>query len=450
MNQSVESRFDGCLDAEKIRGLITVRPEPVGCLSAMDSVIAAEALAEVLMKIFLPNQFSLDFIKEMAGRASLHSSKLFATESEYVSKIYNPPEVEVSPVCLTGLAGVGKSQTIAALRKILPQPMDFTCDHYHGAVKLISHWYASARGKAGGKQLLTDFVLGSEESGGRWNLSKLLVESRRRANRDGISLVVLEETQHINTGLGASKVTDILLTMAAIGPPMIFVSNYSLVHKLLRRNSEDKQRLLSEPRIMLPDEPESQDWKDYVAECIRVFGGHIQTDIDDLAVELYRSTFGIKRLAVQLLKLAYIECRNAGREYVILSDISRAYCASEYSSNSKEVEELHFQALQPRSTGRHLDLRCPFDLPIEMKSNVVKFARADRDNRVIAKVFDSALNENERSVMKDIDLIPGDVARPLKPVRRPTVLKATDEESNRAFQDYIDSISLPSKPQKPR
>lgn len=450
MNQSVESRFDGCLDAEKLRGLITVRPEPVGCLSAMDSVIAAETLAEALMKIFLPNQFSLDFIKEMAGRASLHSSKLFATESEYVSKIYNPPEVEVSPICLTGLAGVGKSQTIAALRKVLPPPMDFTCDHYHGSIKLISHWYASARGKAGGKQLLIDFVFGSGESGGRWNLSKLLVESRRRANRDGISLVLLEEIQYITTGLGASKVTDILLTMAAIGPPMIFVSNYSLVHKLLRRNSEDKQRLLSEPRIMLPDEPESQDWKDYVGECIRVSGGQIQIDIEDLAAELYRSTFGIKRLAVQLLKLAYIECRNGGREYVTLSDISRAYRSSAYSSNSRDVEELQLQALQGRSTSSHLDLRCPFDLPIEMKSNVVKFARADRDNRVIAKVFDSALTENERSVMKDIDLIPGDVARPLKPVRRPTVLKATDEESNRAFQDYIDSMSLPSKPQKPR
>ncbi|VVN98439.1 transposase [Pseudomonas fluorescens] len=450
MNHSIETRFDGCLDAKKIRGLITVRPEPVGFLSAMDSVIAAESLADVLMKIFLPNEFCLGFIKEMAGRASLHSSKLFTTETEYVSKIYNPPEVEVSPVCLTGLAGVGKSQTIAALRKILPPPMDFTCDHYHGAVKLISHWYASARGKAGGKQLLTDFVLGSGEPGGRWNLSKLLVESRRRANRDGISLVVLEETQHINTGLGASKVTDILLTMAAIGPPMIFVSNYSLVHKLLRRNSEDKQRLLSEPRIMLPDEPESQDWKDYVAECVRVSGGHIRVDIDDLAAELYRSTFGIKRLAVQLLKLAYIECRNAGREYVILCDISRAYRSSGYSSNSKEVEELHFQALQPRSTGRHLDLRCPFDLPIEMKSNVVKFARADRDNRVIAKVFDSALNENERSAMKHIDLTPGDVSRPSKPVRRPPVPKATDDESARDFQKYIDSMSLPSKPKKPR
>lgn len=52
--------------------------------------------------------------------------------------------------------------------------------------------------------------------------------------------------------------------------------------------------------------------------------------------------------------------------------------------------------------------------------------------------------------MKDIDLIPGDVARPLKPVRRPTVLKATDEESNRAFLEYLDSMSLLSKPKKPR
>ena len=450
MNKLISTRFDGCLDVEKIRKRVTFKPEPVVFLSTVDPLIAAESLADALMKIYLPNEFSLSFIKEMAGRASLHSSKLFTSEAGYVSQIYHPPEVEVLPVCLTGLAGVGKSQTVAALRKVLPPPMDFSCDHYHGAIKLISHWYASARGKAGGKQLLTDFVLGSEESGRGWNLAKLLVESRRRANRDGVSLVLLEETQHINTGLGASKITDILLTLAAIGPPVIFVSNYSLVRKLLRRNSEDKQRLLSEPRIMLPDHPESQDWKDYVSECIRVSGGHIQVNIDDLAAELYRSTFGIKRLAVQLLKLAFIECRNAGRESVKLADINRAYRSSAYSSNSKEVEELYLQALHPRTTGTHLDLRCPFDLPIEKKSNVVKFARAERDNRVFAKVFDSALNENERSAMKHIDLTPGDVARPSKPVRRPPVPKATDEVKARDFQDYVDSMPPQPKPKKPR
>nr|WP_256672547.1 transposase [Pseudomonas sp. C1C7] len=400
------------------------------------------------MKIYLPNEFSLNFIKEMAGRASLHSDKLFTSEVEYISKIYNPPEVEVLPVCLTGLAGVGKSQTVAALRKILPPPMDLYCDHYHGAIKLISHWFASARGKASGKQLLIDFVLGSEEPGRGWNLAKLLVECRRRANRDGVSLLLLEETQHINTGLGSAKITDILLTLAAIGPPVIFVSNYSLAHKLLRRNSEDKQRLLSEPRIMLPDQFGSQDWRAYVSECIRVSGGHIQSGIDDLASELHHSTFGIKRLAVQLLKLAYVECRKAGRESVTLADISRAYRSSAYSSNSKEVEELQLLAIQPRTTSVRTDLRCPFDLPSDKISNVVKFARAERDSRVNARVFDSALNEKERSAKKHIDLTLGDVSPPTKPARRPPAPKMSDEEREKAFHELIDSIKPPSTPKK--
>lgn len=450
MNKLISDRFNGCMDIKEIRERITVRPEPVGLLSAIDPLIGAESLADKLMQIYLPNEFSLNFIKEMAGRASLHSNKIFSSEVEYISKIYNPPEVEVLPVCLTGLAGVGKSQTVAALRKVMPPPMDFYCDHYEGALELISYWYASARGKAGGKQLLIDFVLGREESGRGWNLAKLLVECRRRANRDGVSLVMLEETQHINTGLGAAKITDILLTLAAIGPPVIFVSNYSLVHKLLRRNSEDKQRLLSEPRIMLPDHPEGQDWKDYVSECIRVSSGHIQIGIDDLADELYRSTFGIKRLAVQVLKLAYVECRKAGRESVTLADVSQAYRSSAYSSNSKEVEELQLQAIHSRTTGTRLDLRCPFDLPADINSKVVKFARAERDSRVNAKVFDSALNEKERSAKQHLDLSLGDVSLPTKPARRPPAPKMSDEEMARAFHELVDSIKPLSKPKKPK
>lgn len=448
MNKIISTRFEGCLDINEIRERVTVRPNPVGFLSATDPLIAAELLVDALKKIYHPNEFSLNFIKEMAGRASLHSSKLFTSEVEYVSKIYNPPEIEVLPVCLTGLAGVGKSQTIEALRKVLPPPMDFSCDHYHGAIELISHWYASARGKASGKQLLTGFLLGSEESSRNWNLAKLLVESRRRANRDGVSLVLLDETQHINTGLGASKVTDILLTLAVIGPPVVFASNYSLVRKLFRRNSEDKQRLLSDPRIMLPDCRGSQDWRAFVSECIRVSGSHIQIDVDDLVEELHRSTFGIKRFAVHLLKLAYIECRNAGQESVRLADIIRAYRSSAYSSNSKEVEELNLLAANPYTTG-NLNLRCPFDLPADKNSNVVRFARADRDNRVNVTAFDSAMTHNERSGMARVDLLPGDPSRPIKPARRPPVTKMSDDDTEKTFHALIDSIK-PSKPKEPK
>lgn len=89
------------------------------------------------------------------------------------------------------------------------------------------------------------FDIGSENDGFGVDLKKLLVQCWQWANRYGVSVVLLDDIQHINISMVASKVTDILLTMAVIGPPMIFASNYSLIHKLLRRNSEDKRSLLS-------------------------------------------------------------------------------------------------------------------------------------------------------------------------------------------------------------
>jgi len=445
MNKTIESRFDGYMDIESIRKRVILRPEPLTDLEALPPLIGAELLNERLKEIYLPTEFALNFIHEMIGLAYLHNLKVFSSEAGYAARIFKPPEVEVLPICFTGLAGVGKSQTIAALWRALPPPVALTCDLYQGTVELSSLWYASARGKASGKQLLLDFVNGSGHDGRGGTLKKLLVECRRLANRNGVTQVVLDETQHINTGEGASKVTDILLTMAAIGPPVIFVSNYSLVHRLFRRNSEDKQRLLSEPRIMLPDDPKSQDWADYVNECVRVSGDRIKVGKDEFAAELYRSTFGIKRLAVQLIKLAYIECRAAGRSRIELEDLHKAYRSSTYTSNAKDVEDLQLEAISKGSSKR-LDLRCPFDLPVEYKSNVLNFARADRDQRVQARVFESSATEAERSTLKHIAL-PGEKA-PARSTRRVPVPKATDEDLMRSFRQYMESP--PSSPKKPK
>ncbi|MDM4793720.1 hypothetical protein QT611_10490 [Pseudomonas aeruginosa] len=147
MNEVINTRFDGCLDVERIRERVTVKPGAVRDLGGKDVLVAAEALEGALKEIYLPNDFSLAFIKEMATKASLHSQRLFSSEVEYISRIYNPPDVEVAPICLTGLAGIGKTQTIAALRKVLPPPVDLACNHFEGSLKLTSHWYASARVK---------------------------------------------------------------------------------------------------------------------------------------------------------------------------------------------------------------------------------------------------------------------------------------------------------------
>lgn len=450
MNNVIAERFTGCSDPEHIRLRVTVRPDPVEPLNDLDYLVASEIFADALKKIFIPNKFSIDFIKEAVDRAQLHHNEIFSSYVDYVSKIYTPPESEVFPICLTGLAGVGKSQTIAALRKVLPQPVNFSCDHYDGDITLFSHWYKSARGNKSGKALLADFLSTENPGSIRGTLAKALQECRRRAVRDGVSLVILDETQHINTGLASAKITEILLTMAAIGPPMIYICNYSLAHKLLGRNSEDKQRLLSEPRIMLPDDPQSADWKDYISDCIRVSNGHIKADAIEFAEEVYRCTFGVKRLVVQLLKQAYIESRKDQRHHVELSDLARAYRSTSYTSNASEVEELQLQALRSRKSTSRLDLKCPFELPSELKSNVIQFTKLDRQKRVAAKVFESSLTEAERAGLKQIS---GDEAanpEKNKKTRKPAAIKLSEDETAKAFLEFASTVTPPPKPRRPK
>lgn len=221
MNVAIESRFDGCFEIEQIRKRVTVQPEPLGDLSQLNPMIAGEVVLDRLKQIYLPNQFSLTFIQEMVGRADLFSRSLFTSERDYQSKIYNPPDVEVAPICLSGLAGVGKSQTIAALMRLLPSNAEFESTHFQDKVPLVSYWYASARDKARGRQLLADFLLNFDPTEQKTNASQLLNLCRCIVHRHGVSLLLLDETQHIVKGQGTAVVTDILLTLARIGLPMI-------------------------------------------------------------------------------------------------------------------------------------------------------------------------------------------------------------------------------------
>ncbi|HGW4391809.1 TPA: AAA family ATPase, partial [Pseudomonas aeruginosa] len=157
-----------------------------------------------------------------------------------------------------------------------------------------------------------------------------------------------------------------------------------------------------------------------------------------------------KRLVVQLIKHAYIEARSSGRESLTLSDISQAYRSVAYAANREDVEELQLQALQNRRTGGRLDLRCPFELPVTVRSNIVAFARADRDNRVVAKVFDSALNESERAAMDHIEKATSKTTLSTKAPRAPRLPKASVEDLTSAFHQFVESTSSPPKPKKPK
>lgn len=426
----LSKRFDGLDGIEYIRNKITVRPPPAADLDILEPSSAAQVLFEAWKTIFIPNKFTLKFIADTVGRAAAHSANRFDTEVKYVNQMYYPTPGEVFPICLSGLAGVGKTQTINALLRVMPEPADISIEHYQTPHTIYSYWYASAREKASGKQLLMNFL--GHDGSTRANVANLRKRAQQQANQLGISLVVLDEMQHVSTGQGAAKVTDILLTTSGLDIPMVFVSNFSLIHKLLKRNSEDRQRLLSEPRVMLPDAHDSTAWSDFIRECVSVSNGRVRANFEDFSREVYRASFGIKRLALQLLTLAYLEARRAKRMHVELEDLHRAYLSASYFSSRDDVEELERQAIQPNKMSR-LDLRCPFGTP--MRSNVIEFARKDRDNRVAEAAFKGSLTASEREAHKSLKLCPD--LKSIPSSKRPRIKKPTKESLLNAYNDFF-------------
>ncbi|WP_244633863.1 AAA family ATPase [Pseudomonas coleopterorum] len=428
------SRFHDCLDEETIRNKVTVRPPPLRGLEALPPAVAAERLRLALHEVFIPNRFSLGFIMEAVGRAYSHSASHFSTEQQYLANVYSPPENEALPLCLTGLAGVGKSEIITALRKVLPGEVKLSSQHFQGERAMHSYWYASAREKATARQQLAN-ILGGEVTD-KLNASKLRVECRRRSYLDGISIIILDEVQHHTAGDGVARVTDLLLAMSGIGTPMIYAANYSLCHKLFNRNSEDKQRLLSNPRIMHPDEPRSTDWQEYLRECVRVSNKRFAVDIEQFSDEVYRWTFGLKRLVVFLFQEAYMQARHAGRSKIELSDIAGAYQSSAYASNRIDVEELHRLAHVATPKEGRRDLNCPFGTP--MSSSVVCFMAKDRQNRVAQTIYESSRTVQERediNAMKSREgILRSAKSNRTKAIRQP---RGTAEERAQQYQQYL-------------
>ena len=433
MTALMHDRFSNALNNEFVRKAITVKPDPVSSLASAEPLMAAKSLADALSQSFIPNQFTLAFIHEMVSRAFSHHCYVFASEAEHRAKIYTPPTIEAVPICLTGLAGLGKSRTIEALMKVMPASSQFYSDYFEGVLNLESFWYASAEGKESRKRLLLGFLF-SESVHKSANYDRLLLECRRRAFRDVVSLLLLDETQHISLGLGVAKIVTILLALIRIGPPAVFVANFSLGHKLFKCNNEDKQRLLAEPRIMLPDELGSKDWKAYADECIRVSGGHIRTRGRDFAAELYRYTFGIKRICVHLLKQAYVESRKAGRACIEMDDLGTAFRSPEFTANAGDVQDLHNLALGERRLQKYRsDLWCPFDLPTTYTSRVTQSVTAVRDRDVAETICVSAMTAPERAARAQI-LQPSD-KKPKTNSRR-AAPKLTEEEQKKLFFEY--------------
>ena len=79
------------------------------------------------------------------------------------------------------------------------------------------------------------------------------------------------------------------------------------VRRLAKRDAPERQRLLSNVQVMLPDDPEGDDWKQFLQWQQNSLPGILALDPEGNADRINYLTGGQKRAEIRLLAIAYQE-----------------------------------------------------------------------------------------------------------------------------------------------
>lgn len=188
-----------------------------------------------------------------------------------------------------------------------------------------------------------------------------------------------------------------------LGLPTAVVGNYSLVRRLMKRESPDQHRLLSNVRVMMPDDPDSPDWEQFLwcqkTALPEIFD--IDPRVDGPRINLLSG--GQKRAEVRLVRIAYENKRNGctyGDVKVSLGDLEIAYQSREFQFHREEIEEITRRTLT--NVTKNDDLSCPIELPKTQVQQFRRRAEQERNSRVARRELEDALSAEDKESLKEV------------------------------------------------
>ena len=323
------------------------RAEPL-VFQSRDLDAQIEELRSALSRIFICGEQVKSLIKKLLAFGQAHASTHYSSGRQLVGDVYslNPwGTANESAIMLIGLAGVGKTECVRALQRLLGARLATIDLPMHRGMALVPAWFVSMIEASSLDSMLRpqlDLVR-SDLSGRAIRQDKLLELSRRASRRDGTCLVFVDELQFQTHGSQANtRVTAQLLALLSMGPRLIYVCNYSLAHKLKARRQEDQQRLLANPFVLEPDPPESPCFQRLLQEYFSVLQNDFPSNPSYVAEDIHRYTFGIKRAVLNLVCIAWriAKTKRGAEARVGLDDLSAAYLSAQYSSYRDDTEAL--------------------------------------------------------------------------------------------------------------
>lgn len=397
MSNSIASpwigHFEPLLNTETIRQRAAVTVSPITGLASMPLELAYARLEHALKTIFYPTTQCVSVLKRLVGIAYSHCMAVYPNNRAFLCGVYasEPPLEEfVPPICLTGLAGTGKTEILKAFGRLHDCGHSVLVDPDHPLFPVRGSQLVTVKARSSPKDVLRCLAQGEGAP------TELIISGRKRAYRDGIAMLLTDELQFATGSENANaRVAQMLLSLGYLGIPFVYAANFSLISRLQRRPGEEQHRLLSDPIVLIPDRATSTDWQNTLAAQRSVAPEVFVFDPVVDAEPLHAYCGGRKRAMAKLLLLAFRDQYPRGG-FVDCEAVRRAYLSMEYAGYREETEILATQAIQFRAHPKRKDLWCPIPLAGTTAAAFMETAVAARQELVAEVELTAALTREEK------------------------------------------------------
>lgn len=379
-----------------------------------DSVVArAEVLKVAMENVFLCGEQASLLLDKFLGIGEGHALNNFGTSPQLIGAMYSlrPWGETQSARMLTGLAGTGKTQLVQAMKRFFLDRSGCVDLPGHSNLGIQPAWFMSLKDGNTLNFLLAPYLnavtegeVGKELPRKSLSTPHLLRLARTVSRRDGACMIFVDEFQFITKSAEANALAmSLLLQLLSLGPRIVYVANFSLVRRLLKRYPEDRHRVLPNDLELLPDALDSADFRNYIEELTRIVPDDFKFEVSEMAGLLHRYTFGIKRAVVELMvgAWAHAKSKRGGRADVTEADMKAAYASSGYLAHRLDVEALWRHSFGAKDIDPNLLNPLRTD---EVAGNVV-FAQTAIDNfnqRVNERHLEGMLTPSERDALANL------------------------------------------------
>lgn len=361
---------------------------------------AADRIKDAWEGTFYPTERDCAIMLEVVQSALSHAKRHHPDSKTHLANAYRE-SIDFEPyipMMLMGPAGTGKSSLGKALIRLFPEPSSIIVDSGHGPMSLTPIRSVKAQGQ---NSVAAVVRLLAPDPSAKIKTSHLYDLCARYQYACGTCCILVDELQFFTQSASANTLlTQLLLGISYVKVPFLVIANYSLVHRLMRRNSEEIQRLIGRPVVLLPDGPTTKDWLGVLGEYQRLVPRAFTFTFRENAVALWSLCAGLKRVLVRLLVLAYRLSRKGGRFSVSWTDVEAAYLHIEFSGYRGNVEALILHGVTSSALAE--DMRSPFPLPLSEAEKFNAALRSVRERKVADAALDASLSVSERKAVDSV------------------------------------------------